>query len=135
MGSRDNGRARETDAAQTNAVRVLSDEFNVVIVGAGPAGLWLACELALAKVKVCVLERRTERVTHGGPGAILMFNSGPAFGEAVGSHNGDPLYQASLAPAEYRELLARHGSEPIEHPAEDPRAGGRTVWLARAAST
>ena len=41
----------------------MSDEFNVVIVGAGPVGLWLACELALAKVKVCVLERRTERVT------------------------------------------------------------------------
>jgi len=40
----------------------LSDEFDVVIVGAGPVGLWLACELALAKVKVAVLERRTERV-------------------------------------------------------------------------
>lgn len=41
----------------------MSDEFDVVIVGAGPVGLWLACELALAKVKVCVLERRAERVT------------------------------------------------------------------------
>ena len=33
-----------------------------MIVGGGPVGLWLACELALAKVKVTVLERRIERV-------------------------------------------------------------------------
>jgi 2-polyprenyl-6-methoxyphenol hydroxylase-like FAD-dependent oxidoreductase len=42
---------------------VMSNESDVVIVGGGPVGLWLACELALAKVKVTVLERRTERVT------------------------------------------------------------------------
>ena len=41
----------------------MSNESDVVIVGGGPVGLWLACELALAKVKVTVLERRTERVT------------------------------------------------------------------------
>ena len=40
----------------------MDKEFDVVIVGGGPVGLWLACELALAKVKVAVLERRTERV-------------------------------------------------------------------------
>ena len=42
---------------------IVSNEFDVVVVGGGPVGLWLACELALAKVKVLVLERRTERVT------------------------------------------------------------------------
>jgi 2-polyprenyl-6-methoxyphenol hydroxylase-like FAD-dependent oxidoreductase len=41
---------------------IMSNEFEVVIVGGGPVGLWLASELALAKVKVAVLERRTERV-------------------------------------------------------------------------
>jgi len=41
----------------------MDKEFDVAIVGGGPVGLWLACELALAKVKVVVLERRTERVT------------------------------------------------------------------------
>ena len=40
----------------------MDKEFDVVIVGGGPVGLWVACELALAKVRVVVLERRTERV-------------------------------------------------------------------------
>ncbi|MGW4847823.1 FAD-dependent oxidoreductase [Nocardia brasiliensis] len=33
------------------------DEFDVVIVGAGPVGLLLACELSLAHCSVLVLER------------------------------------------------------------------------------
>jgi 2-polyprenyl-6-methoxyphenol hydroxylase-like FAD-dependent oxidoreductase len=41
---------------------IMGDDFEVAIVGGGPVGLWLACELALAKVKVTVLERRTERI-------------------------------------------------------------------------
>ncbi len=41
----------------------MSNEFDVAVIGGGPVGLWLACELALAKVRVIVLERRTERVT------------------------------------------------------------------------
>jgi 2-polyprenyl-6-methoxyphenol hydroxylase-like FAD-dependent oxidoreductase len=41
----------------------MGNEFDVAIVGGGSVGLWLACELALAKVEVAVLERRTERVT------------------------------------------------------------------------
>ena len=42
---------------------VMSNEFDVVVVGGGPVGLWVACELALAKVNVAVLERRAEPVT------------------------------------------------------------------------
>lgn len=41
----------------------MSNEFDVLVVGAGPVGLWVACELALAKVNVAVLERRTAPVT------------------------------------------------------------------------
>ncbi|GAA0411108.1 monooxygenase [Microbispora corallina] len=37
---------------------------DVVIVGGGPTGLWLAAELRLAGAGVTVLERRTERDTH-----------------------------------------------------------------------
>ena len=41
----------------------MKDDFEVIIIGGGPVGLWLACELALAKVRVRVLERRADRVT------------------------------------------------------------------------
>lgn len=41
----------------------MSDDFEAVIVGGGPVGLWLGCELALAGVRVAVLERRADRVT------------------------------------------------------------------------
>ncbi|MET0409131.1 MAG: FAD-dependent oxidoreductase [Hyphomicrobium sp.] len=40
----------------------MHDEFDVVVVGGGPVGLWVACELALAKIKVVVLERRVNVV-------------------------------------------------------------------------
>ena len=69
--------------------------------------------------------------THARPGAALMFTSGPAHGEAIGRLEGEPLYHASLAPTEYRELLAVQGFEVAAHKAEDPDCGGRTVWLAR----
>ncbi|MGA8962516.1 MAG: class I SAM-dependent methyltransferase, partial [Pseudolabrys sp.] len=48
---------------------------------------------------------------HAGPSAVLMFNAGPSHGEAIGSYRGDPLYHASLGPAEYAELLAGIGFE------------------------
>lgn len=68
---------------------------------------------------------------HAAPAAMLMFNTGPAHGEAIGCYRGDPLYHASLDPAEYRTLLARSGFDVIQHAVEDREAGGRTVWLAR----
>src|SRR5450631_1725070 len=42
---------------------MVRNDFDVVVVGAGPVGLWLASELALAKVNVIVFERRAELVT------------------------------------------------------------------------
>jgi len=68
---------------------------------------------------------------HAADGAMLMFNTGPMRGEAVGEYRGEPLYHASLAADEYRTLLADCGFELINHVVEDRRAGGRTVWLAR----
>ena len=69
---------------------------------------------------------------HAVPGATLMFNTGPARGEAVGCYRGDPLYHASLDPAEYELLLAQSGFQIVDHAAEDwQEGGGRTVWLAR----
>jgi SAM-dependent methyltransferase len=78
-------------------------------------------------------QRRMFRVfaQHAAPGAALMFTSGPAHGEAIGSYRGEPLYHASLAPAEYRRLLNSHGFRVEAHVEEDPDCGRHTVWLAR----
>lgn len=68
---------------------------------------------------------------HAEPGAALMFTSGPAAGEAIGSYQGEALYHASLATAEYETLLAAHGFSTVQHVIEDQACGGLTVWLAR----
>lgn len=68
------------------------------------------------------------------PQAVLMFNTGPAYGEAVGSYRGDPLYHASLDAVEYEGLLDGIGFGVIAHIVEDPDAGGRTAWLAKSRS-
>jgi SAM-dependent methyltransferase len=70
---------------------------------------------------------------HAVRSAVLMFNSGPAHGESVGTYRGDPLYHASLNSDEYAALLGSIGFEAVAHAVEDWRTGGgRTVWLARA---
>lgn len=68
---------------------------------------------------------------HCAPRAALMFNSGPAHGETIGAFEGEPLYHASLAPSEYRSLLAERGFEVVQFTPEDPECGGRSAWLAR----
>lgn len=69
---------------------------------------------------------------HIEPGGALMFTSGPAAGEAIGSYRGEALYHASLDSAEYEGLLATHGFDVVRHVAEDPDCGGHTIWLAQA---
>ena len=66
---------------------------------------------------------------HASVGTVLMFNTGPQHGEAVGEYRGDQLYHASLSPAEYVRLTARFGFQVVTHVANDAEAGGRTVWL------
>lgn len=68
---------------------------------------------------------------HARPHAALMFTSGPAYGEAIGTYRGEPLYHASLDAAEYRSLLDTHGFDVVEHVVEDPDCGHHTIWLAR----
>jgi SAM-dependent methyltransferase len=68
---------------------------------------------------------------HAADGCVLMFNAGPAHGEAVGEYRGEPLYHASLAPMEFEALLARSDFEILEHRAEDPQTGGRVAWIAK----
>jgi SAM-dependent methyltransferase len=68
---------------------------------------------------------------HAAPKAALMFTSGPSFGEAIGTFEGEPLYHGSLDPAEYRALLDAQKFEVVAHVAEDASCGGHTIWLAR----
>ena len=68
---------------------------------------------------------------HAAAGAPLMFTSGPRHGQALGSFRGEPLYHASLAPEEYRTLLAANGFAVVGERMEDPDCGGHSVWLAR----
>ncbi len=65
------------------------------------------------------------------PGAALMFTSGPAQGEAMGRLGDQPLFHASLAPADYRAVLHQNGFDVIRHAKNDPACGGATIWLAR----
>src|ERR1700685_3351185 len=55
---------------------------------------------------------------HASPGAPLLFTSGPAVGEAIGTLQGEPLYHACLGPGEYRLLLDRNGFDVVAHDAE-----------------
>jgi cyclopropane fatty-acyl-phospholipid synthase-like methyltransferase len=70
---------------------------------------------------------------HAEDDAVLLFNTGPQHGEGTSTFTfkDEPLYHASLAPAEYRALLDREGFEVICHAANDARSGGRTAWLCR----
>ena len=74
---------------------------------------------------------------HAAAGTALMFTSGPEDGEVVGVLEGEPLYHASLSPAEYRRLLGEQGFSVVSYVENDPDCGEHTVWLVRrdAAST
>jgi SAM-dependent methyltransferase len=68
---------------------------------------------------------------HAKEGAPLMFTSGPRHGVAMGEWQGEPLYHASLAPEEYRSLLAASGFEVESFKPGEPVASGPSVWIAR----
>lgn len=67
---------------------------------------------------------------HASSGAPLLFTSGPAEGEAIGTYCGEPLYHASLDPGEYRRLLDANGFSVKVNVVDDPDYGGHTIWLA-----
>jgi SAM-dependent methyltransferase len=71
--------------------------------------------------------------THAARGATLLFTSGPDVGEAWGTVGASMVYHASLAPAEYRELLARAGFGEVWFRPDDTEFKGHSVWLARMA--
>jgi SAM-dependent methyltransferase len=68
---------------------------------------------------------------HASAGARLLFTSGPDADERVGQVGDSPVYHASLAPEEYRTLLADNGFKVMWFRPEDAQFRGHTVWLAR----
>ncbi len=68
---------------------------------------------------------------HSAPQAALLFTAGPDAGEAIGLLEGELLYHASLSPSDYRETLAGHDYQVVDHRIDDPACGGATVWLCR----
>jgi hypothetical protein len=68
---------------------------------------------------------------HAARRAALLFTSGPCHGDVLGTFEGEPLYHASLDPAEYRALLDTAGFDVVAHIVEDTACGGHTAWLAQ----
>ncbi|SDG78069.1 Methyltransferase domain-containing protein [Pedobacter terrae] len=62
---------------------------------------------------------------------ILLFTSGTERGEAWGMNGGENLFHASLATAEYQDLLQVNQFEVISHKVNDPDCGGANVWMAQ----
>ena len=67
---------------------------------------------------------------HLAPGGVLMLTVGPDDGEVDGKVGDEVVYHASLAPAEYREILAGLGLDIGDFVIEDPECAGQTVLLA-----
>jgi hypothetical protein len=60
-----------------------------------------------------------------------MFTAGHVSGEAIGCYEGEPLYHASLDPAEYERLLSWNGFSVHAYKEQDRECGEHTIWLTR----
>ncbi len=65
------------------------------------------------------------------PQGLLVFTSGPEYGEIWGNNGGHDLYHASLSTETYQNLLTEHHFKILAHKIEDPACGGATVWVAQ----
>ncbi len=45
----------------------MENNYDIAVVGGGPVGLMLACELAIQGINVVVLERRVDRIRNSRP--------------------------------------------------------------------
>ena len=68
---------------------------------------------------------------HLAPRGVLLLTVGPEAGEAEGCVGGEPVYHASLSPAEYAACLERNGLRLTGFLAEDPETDSHSVLMAR----
>ncbi|HKL70977.1 class I SAM-dependent methyltransferase [Salibaculum sp.] len=68
---------------------------------------------------------------HLAPGGALLVTVGPKAGEATGEVGGEPVYHASLSPAQYAACLEDHGMRLTGFLAEDPETDKHSVLMAR----
>ncbi|WP_242604524.1 class I SAM-dependent methyltransferase [Legionella gresilensis] len=60
---------------------------------------------------------------------LLIFTSGPEFGEVWSNNGGQDLYHASLSIEEYKQILVDNNFKILEHKIKDPQCGEATVWV------
>ena len=72
---------------------------------------------------------------HLNPGGAVLATVGPKAGEVWGTVGGEPIYHASLSPAEYADTLEKNGLRLIAFRAEDPDADRHSVLMARKEET
>ncbi len=65
------------------------------------------------------------------PGGALLVTVGPGNGEVAGTVGGEPVFHASLSPAEYATCLERNGLRLTGFLAEDPETNQHSVLMAR----
>ncbi|NBD29259.1 MAG: methyltransferase domain-containing protein [Alphaproteobacteria bacterium] len=68
---------------------------------------------------------------HLAPGGSILVTVGPRAGEATGAVGGEPVYHASLSPADYATCLQSNGMRLTGFLAEDPETDRHSVLMAR----
>ncbi|MGQ3891191.1 class I SAM-dependent DNA methyltransferase [Legionella sp. CNM-4043-24] len=62
---------------------------------------------------------------------LLIFTSGPEYGEVWSDNGGHDLYHASLSTEEYEQILNDNNFKVLAHKIRDPECGEATVWVAQ----
>lgn len=62
---------------------------------------------------------------------LLVFTSGPEYGEVWSDNGGYDLYHASLSIEEYKQILKKNHLDVLVLKVEDPNCGEATVWVAQ----
>ena len=99
----------------------LNEQFNAVIAWHSLFHLPHADQRHTLKVLASCVHRN----------GLLLFTSGPEYGETWSDNGGHNLYHASVSPQEYEQILINNNFKVLAHKTNDPECGGATVWVAQ----